>query len=109
MSPTSSSDGMPLGDETSRRVDDPLSSIGVVSSVDNVSSLAQWAQSDGLVGDQLVGSEAIVQLDDLNILGRQPGFGVELLGDLLDHIETNHLDVGLLLEDGGEIRTKLEA
>ena len=41
--------------------------------------LALAAQAERLVEQQLVGGEAVVQLDDLEVVGAEPGLLVDLL------------------------------
>ena len=59
---------MTLGDQATRRVDHVRASKGIVARVNELTSLANGAQSKGLVGDELVGREAVVQLHNLHVL-----------------------------------------
>ena len=69
---------MALGDQAARRVDHPAAAVGGVAVVDQLGRLALTAQAERLVQQQLVGREAVVQLDDLEVrrarvrTGRKP-------------------------------------
>src|SRR5437867_25809 len=77
---------VPLGDEATRRVHDPLAAIGDGARVDQLAALAGLTQAEPLVGDQLVGREAIVQLDDVDVLRANARLLVDLLGGLARHV-----------------------
>jgi hypothetical protein len=49
-----------FADETARRINNYLAAVGVVATVDELAGLALLAQAQSFVGDQLVGTEAIV-------------------------------------------------
>jgi hypothetical protein len=45
----------------------------VVARVNELAGLANWTETKGLVGNQLIGRETVVQLNNLNILGSDSG------------------------------------
>jgi hypothetical protein len=55
---------MSFGNETSGWIYNPFSAVCVVSTVNELSGLADGAQSNGLVSDQFVGGETVMKLDD---------------------------------------------
>ena len=59
---------MALGDQPARRVDHPAAAVGGVAVVDQLGRLTLAAQPQRLVEQQFVGREAVVQLDDLEVL-----------------------------------------
>ncbi len=61
-----------LGDQPTGGVDHPATAVGGVVVVDQPRRLALAAQAEGLVQQQFVGGEAVVQLDDLEVLGPRP-------------------------------------
>lgn len=68
-----------LGDEAPRGVDDVLAAVGDVAVADELVGLALVAEPEGVNDNHLVGAEAVVQLDDLDVprrdarlLGRRP-------------------------------------
>jgi len=64
---TSGSQRMSFGNESTWRIDDVLSTVGVVTCVHHFAAFALSAEAQGLVGEQLVGAEAVVQFDDVNL------------------------------------------
>ena len=59
-----------LGDQPAGRVDDrTVAAVGGRLAVDELVAVALLGEPERLVGDQLVGAEAVVQLDDLDIVG----------------------------------------
>ena len=75
-------EGVALGDQPAGRVHDPLPAVRRGALVDQVRALAFAAEPEGLVGQQLVGGEAVVQLDDLEVLGPETRLLVDLAGGL---------------------------
>ena len=71
---------MALGQQAAGGVGDVLAAVGVLAVPDELLGAALGTQADGFVGEQLVGGEAVVQLDDLDILGTEAGFLVQLGG-----------------------------
>ena len=58
-----------LGDQAARRVDDrAVAAVGGGLRVDELVALALLGQAERLVGDQLVRAEAVVQLDDVDLV-----------------------------------------
>ena len=55
-------------------------------------ALALLGQPERLVGDQLVGAEAVVQLDHVDVVGPEPRLVVGLLGGALRHVGADDLD-----------------
>src|ERR1700722_13522298 len=64
---TSGPQRMPLRDQFAGRVDHPAPAVGDVAVVDQLGRLALGAQPQRLVEQQLVGREAVVQLDHLEV------------------------------------------
>ena len=91
---------MTLGEQTARGIDHPLAAIGDVTFIDQLLGAAFLAQAQGLVGDQLIGGEAVVQFDDIHVLRSQAGLLVDVLGGLLGHVIAHHLDHGVFVERG---------
>jgi hypothetical protein len=96
---------MTLGDQATRGVDDPLTSISNIPTINQLTGLADLGQTEGLVGDQLVRREAIMELDYLKIGGLGVALLVNILSGGASHIESDHLDVGVL-EGGRQIGLK---
>jgi hypothetical protein len=57
--------------------------VGVVAVPDELLGLALTAEPERLVGEQLVGGEAVVQLDDLHVLRAEPAWAYTLPRRLL--------------------------
>lgn len=53
------------------------STIGVISFVDELTGFTLLTELYGLVGDELIGAEAVVELDDANLLGGDAGVLVD--------------------------------
>ncbi len=58
-----------LREQAARRVGDELAAVGVVAVPDELLGLALLAEAERLVGEELVGGEAVVELDDVHVLG----------------------------------------
>ena len=59
-----------LRDQSARRVDDrPVAAVGRRLGLDQLVALALLGEPERLVGDQLVGREAVVQLAHVHVLG----------------------------------------
>ena len=84
-------DGVALGDEPARHVDRRRPVAPGAPPVDEVAGPARLAQREVLVVDELGGGEAVVQLDEVEVLGRHPGLLVGGRGGLLGQ----GVDVGL--------------
>ena len=80
-----------LGQQAAGRIGDELAAIGVVAVVDEAFRAAFGAEAERLVGDQLVVREAVVQLDDVDILGPDAGGLIDLVGRGSRHVEADHL------------------
>jgi len=87
-----------LGEQTTRRVRDELAAVGVVAVPDELLRLAFLAQAERLVREELVRGEAVVELDDLDLVGADAGLLVDLLRAGLRHVVADHLDHRVLLE-----------
>lgn len=82
---TGGAERVPLRNQTTRGVHDRTSSAERgVSGIDELVGFTLFAELEGVVGDQLVGREAVVQLDDANVLGRDSSdfvsFGCKPIG-----------------------------
>lgn len=102
LSKTSGTERVALGNETSRGVDDELTTVSVVTLHDKVTSLTGVRQTHGVNGDQLVGREAVVQLDNLDIVSGHLGLLEDILGGLSGHVRADKLN-GVLGEELGGI------
>src|SRR6185503_9939915 len=74
-----------LGEQAARRVGDELAAVGVVAVPDELLGAALGAQPERLVGEQLVGGEAVVELDHVDVLGAHSALLVDLFGSLRGH------------------------
>jgi hypothetical protein len=92
-----------LGLETAGRVDDPLATVGVVAIVDNVVGLTLGREAETLVGDKLVGGKAVVELNDLDVLGTDTGELVCLGGGAAGHVGAGKLDTRVLVVELGGV------
>lgn len=95
---SSGTERVTLGDQTTRWVDNPFAAIGHIAAIDEFARLSSRAQAESFVGDQLVRREAIMELNDLHILGGQAGLLEGVIGRIGSHIETNHLNVGVIIK-----------
>ena len=68
-----------LADQSARGVDDPAAAVGGVLGLDQVVTVADLGHTERLVRDQFVGTEAIVQLDDVHFIDRHACFFQSLL------------------------------
>ena len=92
-----------FADQTTAWVHHKLPAIGVVAGVYERPSASLRAETKSLVGDELVGGEAVVELDNLDVPGPQPGLVEELASGVLGHVETYGLDAGLLLQSRRQV------
>ena len=92
-----------LGDQPARGVHDPLPAVGGVLGVHELVAVALLGEAERLVGDQLVGGEAVVQLDDVDVLRGDLGLLVGLVGGLLGHVVAHDLDRVAVGERGGHV------
>ena len=67
-----------LRQQPAGRVGDDAPAVGVVAVEDELLGRAFGREAERLVGDQLVGGEAVVQLDDVDVLGADAGLLVDL-------------------------------
>src|SRR5271168_2228611 len=80
---------MALGKQSARRVGDDLAAVGVVAGFDERLGPALGAEPERLVSDQLVLGEAVVQLDDFDILGPDAGLLVDIVRRGARHVVTD--------------------
>ena len=85
-------EGMAFRDKSAGWVDDPFASIGDIAVRDKMTSLALGAQSKAFVSNELVGGEAVVELNDLHVRSFDASHGVRSGGGTLGHAGTNHLN-----------------
>mmetsp|Transcript_14488 Transcript_14488/g.16003 ORF Transcript_14488/g.16003 Transcript_14488/m.16003 type:complete len:305 (-) Transcript_14488:482-1396(-) len=89
---------MPLGNQTTRWVHHILASICVVTSIDEFACFTLSAKSETFVSNQLVGSEAIVQFNNLDVIGGNSCLGIALISSSFCHICSNNIHTRLALE-----------
>lgn len=100
---------MSFRDETTARIYHILAAIRVVLFEHHLSGLSDLAQPKRLVGDELVGAEAIVQLDHLHIARLQTGLVERLARRQLAHLVAHDLDtIRALAERALQIGRHLE-
>ena len=68
---------MALRYKTSRWVDDYAATIGVISSVDEISCLAFLAKSQSFISDKFVGTEAVMKFNDTDLFRLNSGFLID--------------------------------
>lgn len=98
---TRGAQGVALGDETSRGVNDVLSAVGDVAVADELVGLALCGQAEGVNGDHLVRGEAVVQLDDLDVVGGAAGLAERDLRGRLGHVVAHQVNGALAEQAGG--------
>src|SRR5438445_3790994 len=75
------SEGVALGDQPTRRVHHRTgAAVGGGLGLDQPVALALDAEPERLVGDQLVGAEAVVELDDVDVRGAELRLLIDLSG-----------------------------
>lgn len=100
---------MSLRDETSARIDHVLSAVRVVAFEHHLGRLADLAQSERFVRDELVGAEAIVQLNHLNVARLHACVVERSLRRQLAHLVAHDFDtIGALAERALQIRRHLQ-
>ena len=89
-----------LGDQAAGRVDHrAVAAVGRRLGLDQLVALALGGEAERLVGDQLVGREAVVELAHVDLVGRDAGLLVGLVGGLLRHVVADDPDaVGVVGE-----------
>eukprot|EP00755_Sulcionema_specki_P013072 Sspe_Gene.53027::Locus_29340_Transcript_1_1_Confidence_1.000_Length_1426::g.53027::m.53027 len=94
-------DGVPLRLQSAARVDDPLPAVRVVTLLNQLVPTPHRGQPEGLVRDQLIRREAVVQLHHLDVVRGEPALVEGFRGSSLGHPESHHVDagVGLLLRE----------
>src|SRR4051812_46481513 len=75
-----------LREQAAGRVGDELAAVGVVAVPDELLGAAFLAQAERLVGEQLVGGEAVVELDDVDVARADAGLLVDLGRGGLGHV-----------------------
>ena len=75
---TGGAERVALRQQAARRIGHDLAAVGVVAVGDEARALAFRAQAERLVGDELVLREAVVQLDDVDVVGADAGLLVHL-------------------------------
>lgn len=83
---TRGTQGMALGDEAARGVDDVLAAVGDVAAADELVGLALLTKTEGINDNHLVGAEAVVQLDNLHVFGGDAGLAHGCLYSVLGHL-----------------------
>src|SRR5882757_3712281 len=89
---TGGSERVAFGDQAAGGVDHPAPAVGGFAAVDELVPFALSAQPDGFVGEQLVGCEAVVQLDDVHIVRADAGLLVDLLRRPTAHLGAHERD-----------------
>ena len=77
---------MALGEQAAGRIGDVTAAVGVVAVGDEPLGAALRAQAQRLVADELVVREAVVQFDDVDLVGADAGRGVDLGGGRLGQV-----------------------
>ena len=67
-----------LGEEAAGGVGDEFAAVGVVAVPDELLGFAFFAEAEGFVGEELVGGEAVVELDDVDVFGADAGLLIDL-------------------------------
>lgn len=96
-------EGVALGDQAARGVDEEAAAAGDVAAADQLVGLPRLAQAERVEGDQLVGREAVVELDDADVGRPDPGFLQGGLRRLLRHVEADQVD-GAAREQARRVR-----
>src|SRR5262249_16855254 len=89
---TGGSERVPLRQQTARWIHHPTAAVGGRLVFDQLLALALLAHAQTLVADQLVGAEAVVQLDDLDLVDADAGLLVDLLRGAFGHAHADHAD-----------------
>jgi hypothetical protein len=77
---------MSLRYQSSRWIYDNPTTIGIVTTINELSSLALPTQPQRFVGNQFVGAEAVVHFDDSNLTRTHTCLSVDLIGSAFAHI-----------------------
>ncbi len=89
---------MALREEPAGRVRDDLAAVGVLAIDDEAFGFAFRAEAERLVGQQFVAGEAVVQFDDVDVLGCDRGRLVDAPGRGARHVVADHVNHGGRLE-----------
>lgn len=84
-----------LGDEAARGVDEVFAAVGDVAVADKLVSLALLTQAKGLEDNHLVGGEAVVQLNNLDVVGGNLGLVHGNLDGVLGHAVAHQVNRAL--------------
>lgn len=98
---TSGTERVALGDEAARGVDNVLAAVGDVAVADKLVGLSRLREAERVEDDHLVGTEAIVKLDNLDILGSDAGLAHGLLDGKSGHVLADEVDGAAGEEAGG--------
>ena len=58
-----------LGDQATAWIHDASAAVGELIAIDSLAGLALWAKAERLVRDELVGTETVMQLNDVDVGG----------------------------------------
>ncbi|KFY87906.1 hypothetical protein V498_06977 [Pseudogymnoascus sp. VKM F-4517 (FW-2822)] len=94
--------GVALGDEAARGVDDVLPAVGDIAVADELVGLALLGQAEGVNRDHLVSGEAVVELDDLDVGRGAASLAQRNLSGRLGHVIAHQVD-GALAEQAGRV------
>ena len=89
---TGRSEGMSLRQQAARRIGHDLAAIGVSTIKDELLGVSFRRETERLVHQKFIDSEAIVQLHNLNILGADAGQLVDCRSGVLCHVVTAEFD-----------------
>src|SRR5439155_18014193 len=81
-----------LREEAARRIHHPLPAVRDLVLVDQPTALPFLAEPERFVSDQLVRTEAVVELDHLDVLRTEPRLLVDRLGRPLRHADPDHAE-----------------
>ena len=81
-----------LGDQTTARVDNASATVSEVVAVDSLASFAFCTESQCLIRDQLIGTETVMKLNDIDLVSRNPSHLISLIRSRLGHRPTNQIN-----------------
>ena len=83
---------MALGNEATARVNDTPPAVGEIVAVNSFTSLTFFAKAKKLIRDQLITAEAVVELNNVDILRSDSCHFVGLFGGIFGHRPSDQVD-----------------